>query len=385
MSRSQISSFIDYIPAQLHEGKVWYIDYYVKDPAKPDEFKRRQIKCNRIKSITERRRFGRRLVDEINNKLRNGWNPLLEQEAPKSFHRLSEALSTFLNTCDLALKTGELRPDTVRSYRSYITMLKEWLDMRELSKILLINFGKTQAKEFMSYVYNKGVRPSTYNNYLVNLRRIFNWLKENDYIKVSPFDEIQKKKQGHKIRIQYIDPEIRSIIATYLADNNYRLMVCCLMAFHCLIRPKEITYIKVGDIDLDNQQIIITRDVAKNKQVRYATIPDSMIKYLRDLDLHRENPNDFMFSINLRPGKERLDSRMISRYWDRLRNNLKLPKEYQFYSLRDSGIIQKIKDGIPVDEVMYQADHHSLETTNVYVRIANPKVFKEVKTKASAF
>ena len=49
------------------------------------------------------------------------------------------------------------------------------------------------------------------------------------------------------------------------------------------------------------------------------------------------------------------------------------------------GIIQKIRDGIPIDEVMYQADHYSLETTNTYVRIANPEVFKNVRDLSSKF
>lgn len=385
MSKSQISNFIDFIPAQLHEGKVWYVSYYVKHPATGD-FVRKQVKCNRISGITERRRFGKIVAVEINAKLRSGWNPFLEQEAPKSFYKLKDAMNTFINYCNLAVRNNELRPDTIRSYASYVKVLGEWLDKTGREDIFVINFSKKIAREYLNYAYiYKGIKPITYNNYLVNFRRIFNWLKENDYCKVNPFDDLPKKDPGHKMRVQYIDPEIRKKIATYLKKNNYRFMVVCLLAYHCLIRPKEITYIKVGDIDLVKQQIIIPAAVSKNKQLRYATIPNTMLNYLRNLDLDNEDPDHYLFSVELKPGTHRIDPRRVARYWQRLRDNINLPKNYQFYSLRDSGIIQKIKDGIPIDEIMYQADHHSLETTNVYVRIANPEVFENVRDKASKF
>ncbi|MBA7568855.1 Tyrosine recombinase XerC [subsurface metagenome] len=385
MSKSQISNFIDFIPAELHEGKIWYINYYVKHPA-TGELVRKQVKCNRIKSITERRKYGKMVAQEINARLRIGWNPFLEQEAPKGFHKLKETLYTFINYCKLAVRNNELRPDTTRSYISYINILIDWLCDCGQEDMFIINFNKDLAKKYLNYSYiNKGIKPSTYNNYLVNYRRIFNWLKENDYTKVNPFEDIPKKKTGYKIRVQYIDQKIRTSITVHLEKNNYRFMVCCLLAYHCLIRPKEITYIKVGDIDLQDQQIIIHATVSKNKQERYATIPNAMLKYLQCLNLEKENPNHYLFSKGLKPGLERLNPRRIAKYWDKLRCDIGLPKEYQFYSLRDSGIIQKIKDNIPIDEVMYQADHHSLETTNIYVRIANPKIFTNIRDKATKF
>jgi integrase/recombinase XerD len=48
-------------------------------------------------------------------------------------------------------------------------------------------------------------------------------------------------------------------------------------------------------------------------------------------------------------------------------------KAYQFYSLKDTGIVQMLIDGVPAIEVRNQAGHSSLEQTNQYAKYAYPK------------
>jgi integrase len=57
----------------------------------------------------------------------------------------------------------------------------------------------------------------------------------------------------------------------------------------------------------------------------------------------------------------------------------------KLYSLRDSGIIQMLQDGISPEEVMKQADHSSLEITTIYVKHANPSGSEQIKKKGSKF
>ncbi len=69
MPNSVLTEFLDYIPAQLHEGKTWFISYYVKNPT-TEQLVRKRIKCNRISSITECRKFAPSIIIELNTKLR---------------------------------------------------------------------------------------------------------------------------------------------------------------------------------------------------------------------------------------------------------------------------------------------------------------------------
>jgi integrase/recombinase XerD len=88
--------FIDYLPAELKSYKnEWFVSYHVKNP-KTGNLHRKKIKVNRIKNISERKKYAKKLIVEINNKLHTGWNPFLEEEAPKAFTKLVAALDTYI-------------------------------------------------------------------------------------------------------------------------------------------------------------------------------------------------------------------------------------------------------------------------------------------------
>ena len=84
---------ISYIPARLTEGKEWYVSYYVIYPP-TGQMRRKRIKINRIKSATLRRKMARRLIVDINLKLDKGWNPFIEEAAPKGFRHFWDVFDT---------------------------------------------------------------------------------------------------------------------------------------------------------------------------------------------------------------------------------------------------------------------------------------------------
>ena len=81
----------------------------------------------------------------------------------------------------------------------------------------------------------------------------------------------------------------------------------------------------------------------------------------------------------------KIDPRVIAKYWEKLRREVGMPQEMQFYSLRDSGIVQMIHDNIPIDEIRDQADHSSLEITNIYTKFAKTTISQEIKKKCKEF
>ncbi len=371
---------IDFIPAVYRENKhKSYVEYYAIHPGE-GKLKRKQIRVGRIKSKPERRRFAKRLAQKINMKLEEGWNPFIEQESPRALHRFSDALEEFF------LDKRSLRPDTLRDYVSNFKMFREWIeDNFDPSDPYILNFSYLHAIRYMEFQYKRNNSNLRYNNILVRQRLLFNWLIDHQYTKVNPFTAIKKKKESYKTRIQDINPETRKKIREYLLKTNHMYWVVCMFAFHSLLRPKEISYVQKKDIDLVHQTVKVSGSIAKNGNDRYAIIPDVMIDDVRKIMKSVKRQNHFLFSIKFLPGKERWDSREIARYWAQLRGVLKLPMELQFYSLRDAGIIQKLRDGMDPATVKALADHSSLEVTNKYVRIASRTANQEAKTKSSAF
>lgn len=381
-SKHSLKLFVDYVPAQLHEVKVWYISYYVKHP-QSGELRLKRMKVNRIKPIMERRKFAKQLVHDINLKLANGWNPFIEQEAPKAHHKLFEVFDHFLRD------KKDLRPDTLRSYRNDLKILKEWIQENNKRDMYAILFDHHMAVRLMDDLYQtRNIGSRRYNNYLVFYRLLFNWMIAHLYVKTNPFEGIKKKQEAPKKRVMDINYKTRLRIKKYLLSHHPRYYLMVLFAYHCLLRPKEIVEIRIGDIDLKKQTITVRAEVSKNKQERVAAIPDVMIEFVKNSikDLQIARHKWYLFSNDdFKPGNKRANRRDLNRYWEGMRTKLKLDKYLQFYSLRDAGIIQMLKDGRDPKEVMEQADHSSIAVTNVYVKMARKTVSQGIIKKSNPF
>ena len=374
-----IMPIVDYLPAELKQGQIWRVVYYVKNP-QTNKLARKVVKINRIKSITERRRYAKKLIAEINIKLISGWNPFIEASAPKGFYLLGEVINIFLNN------KRNLRPHTIRSYKSYLKIFSEWLDFNQMNEIFVIGFNSAHAKKILNNNYNqKNISNTTYNNYLRFFKLFFEWCREEKYCANNPFQGMKTKKEATKGR-EIIPNLVRTKIRTYLINEcEYMFLFVCNLAFHSLMRPGEIVKLKIGDIDFKNQTIFIPGENSKNGKARVSVIPDVMMRTIKYLDFENFEKTHYLITKNWVPGKTPIDSRNISKRWDTMRHRLNLPQSYKFYSLRDSGIVQKIVDGIPLNEIRDLADHSSIEITNKYIIYASPAASERIKRNATKF
>jgi len=143
--------------------------------------------------------------------------------------------------------------------------------------------------------------------------------------------------------------------------------------------------LKADYIDLKNRIITIPPEIAKTGKMRKVTITDTLYKQLLKLDLQNVPKDLYIFSKNYKPGKVLLNTRDTGRTWSKLRKELDFPKEMQFYSLKDSGIVQLLQDGVSPEIVRDQAGHSSLEMTNKYIQISNNEANTQILNKSSDF
>lgn len=364
---------IHYIPARLTEGKDWFVSFYAEDPF-TGQMRRKRIKLNRIKGLAERRRYARDLVEQINKKLRAGWNPFTEAVAPKGAELFSAAVALFLKR-----KRVELRPDSMRSYDSHSDRLLTWLKLRGKQNLMSAAFTPYICRDYMEHVLDLGVSARTYNNYIVFGRVLFNWMKERHYCADNPFDSIKRMKEKEKFR-KIIPEDMRQRISEHLAVHDPDFLRACMIMFYAEIRPAEQMKLVIGNIDLKNRVIHVPAHAAKNGEARWPTIGDALMPYLLSLPWDRLSSNSLLIGKDFVPGGEPVKrTDQYTRRWSKLRKELKLPKQYQFYSLRDSGIVHMINNKVPMNEVMMQAAHADLTTTTKYVRFANPEAVDALK------
>jgi integrase len=355
---------VDFVPAELRENKTWKIVYYVKCPI-DDKLKRKENRVKPLKSITERRKLGKRMVSELNRKLDRGWNPLLNDNEIRGFVKFSDASRLFLERCKKEVENQDKRIDTLRSYTSFLKNIENYLIEIKEEEMFVIKFKDDLVRDFLDGIYyDRDNSARTRNNYLNFIKTFSDWLIRHNYISQNPTTRIELIPEKTKER-ETIPGGTLNEIFSYLRKEKENYFVICLIGYYCLVRRTEITKLKVSDVILRNGVIYVNKNVSKNKKSMPVTIPDIMIPYLVD-HLKNAKMGDYLFSENYLPGAIQLAPKKISDQWVKIRTVLKLPKKYQWYSLKDTGITNMLKAGVPTIAVRDQARHHSIIQTEAY-------------------
>lgn len=363
---ANIDEIKQYRPAQLRCGKRWYVEFYAYNPEKK-KLHRKTIKLNHISKITERRKYATHIINEINIKLRSGWNPFVNSENSKQYKRFSEVVSHFKNNLFKEYKSGVKREDTYKRYLSSISVFEKWI-IENYSDLYIYQLSKEIAVNFLDYIYiTKDVSALTRNNNLTFLKIFANFLVQKSYQKTKFTQGIEAiPLHGHKKFRQVITDTDRVKIWDYFRQENKHYLLACKIAYYMQIRPRELSYCRLNWFNISKSTCTIPDDVSKNRKTETITLPDVVVKYMIELEVFNF-PNDyFLFSENFMPGPEYKKSARFRYYWLKMRKALKMPDYYQFYSQKDTGITHTIKSTGDVQSARLQARHSDLSITSKY-------------------
>jgi integrase len=370
MYSSQLLEIKKFRPAKLCTGKEWFIEYYIYHPVL-QKMVRKKIMINGISDkASVKKEYAAGIIIRLNAELGRGWNPYLEEQNSKCYCLLSSTIDEFIRLNNKKYAQGDIRQQTIQTYVSKMKILKLYLEEKKLTQTLVFNFKKDFILKFLDYVYvyrENGSR--TRDNYLKLLRLFGSYLVEREYIKVNIANDIAvlgKSKRGKKNR-SIISVETIKKISDYLSGHNKNFLLACEILYFCMVRPKEMTYIKIKHIDLIKGTLFIPGETAKNYKDAVVTMPKSLISLIGELKIMASPGDHYLFSDDFRPGKLYRRSKQFNDYWSRvLRPALNLPLNIKMYSLKDTGItdmIRKYNDPIIARD---QARHHDLSITNIY-------------------
>jgi site-specific recombinase XerD len=366
LQKTRNQAFIDYIPAELRENTEWRIIYYAFNPA-TDKLDIKRVRVPKMKSLTERRKVGKKMVLNINKRLEKNWNPFFDLKGSKQFVSFNKSISIYLKEINKEKLDGNLSKDTVRTYTSRIDNFKEYLNIIDESDIICYKIDVVFVDEFLSYLrYDKGVAARTRDNYLTALKTIFGWMKKKKYMIFNPCEEIKKihKKKNDKF---IIPVKAREIIFKYYEKNNPSFLVFCMCCYYCLVRRTELSKIKVSNVNLIKRTIYISSEDSKNNKSAHVTIPERLAILLAN-HLKLANNEDYLFSDdNYKPGRTRFKPNKATSNWKRMRLKTKIDLKIKWYYLKDTGIVDLIIAGVPLNSVRDQARHHSISQTNEYI------------------
>lgn len=394
----------NFVPAALkHDKTGWYITYYVFNPF-ISKMERKKIKLNllrrRCRTTLEFKVQVNDIMRTIDNQLRTAALcasqpevaatpavvpsatvaaiPLSSSENVRYYKTLDEVTRIYTKE-----KEKELRESTMRSYKSFCNMLREWVNER-YPAIKMSMFGRAHAVEFLDAMADKGLEARTYNNMIRLGSALFLWAKTKCYARENPFEGQKHKRVAEKKRT-IIKPEHQVLIDKWFAEKHPAMRIVCRMIYTSLLRPIEITRVQVKQLDFAHHCIVMPGEKTKTWTQREGRM-DAELEALLRSHIAGASPEDYIFSNNhMECGAKPVSDKSFRKAWDKMRTDLHLPDEYQLYSLKDTAINSMLKAGVDDLSVMQAAGHKDLSMTTIYANHHDDKLIDNLNQKAPKF
>lgn len=200
---------------------------------------------------------------------------------------------------------------------------------------------------------------------------------ERDYISTNPVEKIRNVAEDAKKR-QPLTPQMLRQLSRYLREKNPLFFLACMMEYYTMIRPEELSNVRIRDVNLKEQSVFIPASVSKNKRDGKVGLNDEIARMMIDLDLFSHDGDCFIFGDKMRTCRTKASGEIFRRQWLKVRKALRWGDEYQFYSLKDSGI-RDLANAMGIVIARDQARHTDISTTNKYLQGRDLPVHDETK------
>ncbi|MBO5455535.1 MAG: tyrosine-type recombinase/integrase [Muribaculaceae bacterium] len=355
------SEVLSFTYPKLHCTKTWYVDFFALDPA-TGEMRRKKYHLDSIPKKSDRRKRASELMEALLKQLRSGWNPWVNAEDNRGYILLDHALKKYEASLE---KLPKLK--TRQSYGSKLNVLREYISLQLLPPKYVYQYTTSFITDFLDWLYlDREVSGRTRNNYRGWCSSLAAYFIEREYISSNPVEKIRAVAEEEKKR-QPLTSAMLSQLATYLKAKNPLFYLACMMEYYTMIRPEELSNVRICDISLKEQSVFIPASVSKNKRDGKVGLNDDIARLMIDLGIFSNDGDCYIFGDKLRTCKKKASGEIFRRQWLKVRKALKWGSEYQFYSLKDSGIRDLANaEGIVI--ARDQARHTDISTTNKYLK-----------------
>ncbi len=363
-------------------NKQWFVYFSCINPV-TNKLNRIRVYegINTYNSRSERLKVARKLMYRYNQKLISGRNYFTSEDTDtiyedqlsyykkykKQVRSADYTISHFLNKY-LVDHTQALRKKSHQTYTSKLRIFEKWIEKKNLQEIEVSYINRDLAKEFLNYIIqDKKLSATSRNAYLSTIKTFFKSLLDDDIIKTNPFDRIEKLPEQRQGKLPFKRQQ-QLQLKEFIQKYEPQLWLFIQFMFYCLIRPGELRLLKIGDLDIDEGQILIKGEISKNKKSQFVMIPDSFKKELELLKLYLFNQDYYVFSNNGQPGPEPKSRDYFNKIHKKITKDLGFSKSYTLYSWKSTGAISAVKSGASLKEVQLQLRHHSLDQVDIYLK-----------------
>ncbi|NEU67961.1 tyrosine-type recombinase/integrase [Spirosoma agri] len=334
---------------------------------------------NKFKTKKERVDFARLIIEGINEKLKNGYNPFAEQSEQMAggVYTLKEAVDAYLT-----LKTEQLRSKTVTGYKSILKQFEKWASNRYLTDRPLREMSREDIRDYFNHARKeRNISATTHNTDLTTIRAFFSYWKEEGLIGINPANGVKRLREEVATHVVYSDDDITKI-THYLNESDTprakQLLQFIRFLYYTCIRPKEIRMLKIKDIRLATNTILIPALAAKSGRSEPVDISPGLLDVINSMDLTETNPDWYIFGnggkgvagdyADPRPGPKPVGVNYFSRYYREVLNELNFSEHHTMYAWKHTRNVHLYMQDKDLLRLMRHNRHTDPKITMKYLR-----------------
>lgn len=363
----------DFIPPRRHDGASSYISFSQFDPVS-GRMKRKKYMLDRFKPGRERDTAAARIICNIYNRVAAGWNVWSPQETYRCDTSVADVIARYRAYIYNVYTKGVLKHKTYYDYKSRMKVLEEYISEQVQPVRTCIQLTQSFFVDFLDYLLiDRDLSALTRNNYRTWCSAFCTWLVEKKYIAENPIQYIHQLPEQEKKRQPLTHDDLQRL-GRYLEKTNRHFLLAVLMEYTTAIRPTELSYIRLRDINISEGSVFVSSQISKNRRDGKIKLPNRVIRLMADLNVFAHHSDCYLFGKGFMPSETRHRPVQFTLEFNRCRDALGFPKTYQFYSLKDSGL-RDIANAVGVEVAQKQARHSDISTTNRYLKGSGLQVF----------
>ena len=252
------------------------------------------------------------------------------------------------------------------------------LDLDSFFKFFTLYVVNCTKNYILGYIGSlKSSSVSTINRHISSLKGYFNYLLENNYIRVNPMEDISTLKKS-KLLPKYLSiSEVDNLLNIKLVTPfDYRNKAMLELMYGTGLRVSELVKLKYSNIDFENSLVRVTGKGKKDRIIPMGEVCAYYLKiYLSEYrnKLLKRNTYDEVFLNN--HGKP-ITRQGFNFILENIKESVGITKTLTPHVLRHSFATHLLEGGADIRSIQEMLGHENISTTNIYTEVVND-VLKE--------
>lgn len=242
----------------------------------------------------------------------------------------------------------------------------------------LININETIVKEYLEYLYSKGLNRNSISRKLSAIRSFYNYLLKENIVKINHFKEISNPKKAKTLPKYAKDNDLEKMFNSFDKEKplDQRNSLILEMLYATGVRVNELVNIKINDIDKYNHSIKILGKGSKERIVFYGSFcEDALNLYLEDGRNKLLNEKDIAYLFINKNGSK-LSDRYVREIINKVVRKCEIDYHISPHTLRHTFATDMLNAGADLMSVKELLGHSTLNTTSIYTHVSNEQIKK---------